>query len=87
MNKKLVWIFAVALLFRVVLAFGAWHPDLNNHVDWGIRFFQYGPSKFYAPESNVWNYTWPNQPPGTTYVFAGVRKIFESSFNFFSVIS
>ncbi len=86
MNKKLVWIFAVALLFRVVLAFGAWHPDLNNHVDWGIRFFQYGPSKFYAPESNVWNYTWPNQPPGTTYVFAGVRKIFEFSFNFFSVV-
>jgi Gpi18-like mannosyltransferase len=76
MKNKLLLVFLVALLLRLVLAFGAWHPDLNNHVDWGERFFSYGSLKFYAPESNVWNYTWPNQPPGTILIFAGVYQLF-----------
>ncbi len=83
MNKKLLLILFLAFLFRVVLSFMTWHPDVNNHIDWGIRFFEYGPAKFYAPESNVWNFTWPNQPPGTMYMFAGVRKIFEFVFSIF----
>jgi dolichyl-phosphate-mannose-protein mannosyltransferase len=73
----------ILLLLRIIFAFVVWHPDLNNHSDWGTRFFEYGAKGFYAPEANVWSYTWPNQPPGTIYMFAGVRKIFEFVFNIF----
>lgn len=76
-------IFITAFLLRVFLSFLVWHPDVNNHVDWGVRFWQYGPQKFFAPETNVWSYTWPNQPPGTIYLFAGIRKLFEFVFAFF----
>lgn len=83
MKIKLWHIFVTALVFRLVLSFLTWHPDLNNHIDWGIRFFEYGAAKVYAPESNVWSFTWPNQPPGTMLIFAGVRKAFEFVFNIF----
>lgn len=83
MVKKLFYVFFFAFLFRVILSFIIWHPDMNNHIDWGIRFFEYGPSKFFAPESNVWSFTWPNQPPGTIYMFAGIRKLFELIFSIF----
>ena len=81
--RKIISIFIIAFLVRAVLAFVGWHPDVNNHVDWGIRIFTYGPGKFYAPESNVWNYTWPNQPPGTIYIFALMRKLYELLFSIF----
>lgn len=68
---------------RIIFSFVVWHPDLNNHIDWGIRFFEYGAKNFYAPGSNVWSFTWPNQPPGTTYMFAAMRIIFEFVFNIF----
>ena len=83
MGNKFVKLLIIAFLFRAILAFVGFHPDVNNHVDWGIRFFSYGPAKFYAPESNVWNYTWPNQPPGTIYIFALVRKLYEFLFSIF----
>jgi len=80
-HGKLFLIFAFALLFRLVLAPITWHPDVTNHVDWGIRFYEYGANKFYAPESNVWSFTWPNQPPGTILIFAFIRKLYELVFN------
>lgn len=83
MVKKLFYVFCFAFLFRVILSFITWHPDVNNHIDWGIRFYEYGPSSFFAPESNVWSFTWPNQPPGTIYMFAAIRKLFELIFSIF----
>ncbi len=83
----MLWLFVFAFLGRLILSFIVWHPDLNNHIDWGIRFFEYGPGKFFAPESNVWSYTWPNQPPGTIYMFAGIRKLFEFVFGLFWLIN
>jgi Gpi18-like mannosyltransferase len=80
MKLTITKILILGLVLRIILAFMMWHPDMNNHVDWGIRFFEYGPQNFYAPQSNVWSYTWPNQPPGTILMFAGVRKIFEATF-------
>lgn len=79
--KYLILVFILAFLFRFVLAFVAWHPDMNNHIDWGIRFWQYGPGEFY--KSNVWSFGWPNQPPGTVIIFALIRKLYEGVFNFF----
>jgi Gpi18-like mannosyltransferase len=81
MNKKLLAIFVSAFIFRLILSFITWHPDVNNHIDWGIRFWQYGPAKFYP--ANVWSFTWPNQPPGTIYIFAAIRKVYEAVFDFF----
>lgn len=79
---KYKYILLLLFVTRVLLAlFGPSHPDVNNHIDWGIRFFEYGPKGFYAPESNVWNFTWPNQPPATMLVFAGVRKLYEALFS------
>ncbi|OGY09754.1 MAG: hypothetical protein A2782_02865 [Candidatus Blackburnbacteria bacterium RIFCSPHIGHO2_01_FULL_43_15b] len=79
---KSIWkIIFIAFVLRLAFSFVTWHPDLNNHVDWGIRFWEYGPAKFY--KANVWSFTWPNQPPGTIYIFAGIRKLFELTFSFF----
>lgn len=80
MKFKLVILIFIFVRLLIAL-FGTWHPDVNNHVDWGIRFFEYGPKYIYAPDSNVWSFTWPNQPPGTMVIFAAVRKIYEASFS------
>lgn len=79
--KKIIWIFIAAFIFRVFLSFLTWHGDVYNHMDWGERFWQYGPGFFY--NSNVWSFTWPNQPPGTIIIFAFIRKLFELIFNLF----
>lgn len=79
MKKKLLYIFLFAFLLRICLSFLVWHGDLKNHMDWGIRFWEYGPLSFYA--SKVWSFTWPNQPPGTIYMFAASRKLFEWAFS------
>lgn len=81
MKLSIIKILILGLLFRVALAFITWHPDLNNHIDWGIRFFQYGPQGFYGPDANIWNHTWPNQPPGTILLFAGVFQLYKFLFN------
>ncbi|KKQ38070.1 MAG: hypothetical protein US53_C0002G0005 [Candidatus Woesebacteria bacterium GW2011_GWA1_37_7] len=86
-QRNIVFLIIAAFVFRLAFSFIVWHPDVNNHLDWGIRYFEYGPEKFYAPESNIWSYTWPNQPPGTIYIFAFSRKLFESIFNFFWFIN
>lgn len=82
-SKYITPIIVILFLLRAVFSFVVWHPDLNNHSDWGIRFFEYGAREFYAPESNVWSFTWPNQPPGTVYMFVGIRILFEFIFNIF----
>lgn len=61
------------LLVRILFIFGPYHPDLGNHLDWGNRFWQYGPKNFYT--ASVWSVSWPNQPPGTMYLWAGLSKL------------
>lgn len=81
---KKFWIFIVGLfLFRVILAFGPHHPDLWNHMDWGERFFQYGAEGFYAPDANVWDFTWPNQPILTIYLYAAIWQLYNFIFSIF----
>lgn len=80
---KLYYVFLLAIAFRLLISPFASHPDVGNHVDWGIRFFEYGADKFYAPESNVWAFTWPNQPPGTILIFASIRLLYGFIFNLF----
>lgn len=68
-------ILLIAFLVRFIFLFGGYHPDLGNHLDWGIRFWQYGPRKFY--DASVWSVSWPNQPPGTIYLWAVIAKFKE----------
>jgi len=76
-------LFVIAIAARLVFAFLTSHPDVNNHLDWGTRFFEYGAAEFYDPETNVWSFTWPNQPPGTTYIFAGTKIVSDFIFSIF----
>ena len=58
-----------ALLIRLLLViFSGFHPDLLNHLDWGNRFLDLGPKKFY--ENIFWGVSWPNQPLGSILLFA-----------------
>ena len=76
--KKL---FLLALILRLILIFiSGYHPDVLNHIDWGKRFWQYGPTRFY--EESVWGVSWPNQPPGTIYLFAAIAKLYQGLFSF-----
>lgn len=66
---SIVKILIISLIFRVFLmVLSAWHPDLNNHIDWGIRFLNLGPKNFY--ENIFWGVSWANQPFGTMLLFA-----------------
>ncbi len=85
MTKKKLILISLFILFaiRIIFAFLTWHGDVWNHMDWGERFFEYGAAKFYAPQTNIWSFLWPNQPPGTTYMFAGIFKLFKFVFSIF----
>jgi len=61
-------ILLIGLFLRLILLIiSKWHPDLLNHIDWGIRFLELGPKKFY--ENIFWGVSWPNQPIGTMILF------------------
>ena len=65
---KIGHLLLIGLILRLVLMLiFQWHPDLNNHIDWGIRFLNLGPKKFY--ENIFWGVSWPNQPLGTMLLF------------------
>lgn len=79
-KNNLILLLIFAFLFRILFAFLTWHPDVYNHMDWGLKFFEYTPVKFYHPNTNIWSYTWPNQPPGTMYLFAFIKIIYDILF-------
>lgn len=61
------------------------HTDLRNSIDWGIRYWEYGPKLYYR--ANVWSFDWPNQPPGTVILYAAISKTYEIVFSFFWFIN
>lgn len=81
-DRRFFLIALFLIVFRLFVSPLVWHPDVGNHVDWGARFYSYTPEKFYAPDSNVWNFTWPNQPPGSIYIYAFITKVYEAVFAF-----
>lgn len=67
-------ILILALLIRlIILIFSGWHPDILNHIDWGVRFLSLGSKNFY--ENIFWGVSWPNQPFGSILLFAFVAII------------
>jgi dolichyl-phosphate-mannose-protein mannosyltransferase len=79
--KKIKKLLLFGLLLRITLAlFSSYHPDILNHVDWGNRFWQYGPREFY--EGNFWSVSWPNQPLASILLFALISKLNQFVFSF-----
>jgi len=75
--KKLI---LAAFILRLVLVFiSGYHPDILNHLDWGIKLWQYGPKDFY--EQIFWGFSWPNQPLGSVYLFGAVAKLYQIIFS------
>lgn len=73
-SSKINRLLLLALIIRIILVIiSGWHPDLNNHIDWGIRFLALGPQKFY--ENIFWGVSWPNQPLGTMLLFAACAHL------------
>ena len=90
--SKITNILILALILRIVLVIiSGYHPDILNHVDWGIRFLSLGPKKFY--ENIFWGVSWPNQPLATMLLFAfsavskniifGFIELLNQTFSFF----
>jgi Gpi18-like mannosyltransferase len=90
--SKIINILLIALLLRLfLLIISGWHPDLLNHIDWGIRFLNLGPKNFY--ENIFWGVSWPNQPYGTMLLFGfsaisknivfGIIEFLNQTFSFF----
>jgi len=76
--KKLL---LISLGIRLLLIFiSGYHPDILNHVDWGIRLWKYGSKDFY--EQIFWGVSWPNQPLGTMYLFGLIAKVYQGIFGF-----
>jgi Gpi18-like mannosyltransferase len=75
-------ILLLGLALRIILlVFSGFHPDLLNHIDWGIRFLSLGPKKFY--ENIFWGVSWANQPLGSILLFAFMALIKNWLFAFF----
>jgi len=72
--SKIKNILIFALLFRIILVIiSGYHPDILNHLDWGVRFLSLGSKKFY--ENIFWGVSWPNQPLGSMLLFAFIAVI------------
>ena len=81
-NKlKIGQVLLLGLLLRLILVMiSGFHPDLLNHIDWGIRFLDLGPRKFY--ENIFWGVSWANQPFGSILLFALMALIKNILFGF-----
>jgi len=85
-------ILILALILRIIFVIiSGYHPDILNHVDWGIRFLSLGSKNFY--ENIFWGVSWPNQPFGSMLLFAlcavlkntlfGAIQFLNQTFSFF----
>lgn len=81
LKNKFLWFLFAMFFMRIIFAFTTFHPDVWSNMDWGTRFFDYGANGFYSPDANVWNYTWPNQPPGSILIYAATYKLYLGIFS------
>lgn len=79
-------ILVIGLLLRLlILLISSSHPDIGNHLDWGIRFLDLGPKKFY--ENIFWGVSWPNQPYGSILLFALMAALKNGLFSIIEFIN
>lgn len=79
--SKITKLLIIGLVVRIILVLiSSWHPDLPNHIDWGLRFLSYGFRDFY--ESSIWSVSWANQPFGSILLFALIAILKNTIFGF-----
>lgn len=76
MKQKLILIFSLAILIRLLFLLSAHHGDLNNNISWGALFVERGPAGYY--EAKDWSYSAPNQPPLTILMFGSLMWLFNT---------
>ncbi len=79
MKKKLILIFLIAFVFRLLLINTAFHGDLNNNISWGNSVIKYGTNGYY--EQKVWEFSQPNQPPLYILLFGLTSWIYQTIYN------
>lgn len=89
---KLLLVFIVALMLRLLLVFAAYHGDLNNNIVWGTVAVERGLNGFYGEGTSLtydeptnpaykgvyWSFSVPNQPPLSIMIFAGSRLFWQA---------
>lgn len=71
-------IFAIALIFRLIIAVGVAHVDLLSQAEWGDWIFKFGSIGFYNFE--IWTYSWPNHPPLASLLYGFDKFIYANIF-------
>lgn len=84
-RTTLILLLLVGLVIRLSIMFPVYHGDMFNHMEWGRRALHYGLNGIYDLEINLQTAYHINQPPGTIYIFAGVRWLYEQVGNLFIV--
>lgn len=76
MKQKILLLFLLALVLRLLLVFTAYHGDLNNNISWGNLALERGLVGFY--ESGDFPFSAPNQPPLTILMFASLAWLWKT---------
>lgn len=76
-NKEflVIFIFAAAVVLRLMLLDTAHHSDLLSLAAWSERIFYYGPKDFY--ESEGWIFSEPTQPPLASLLYGFLYRVYD----------
>lgn len=78
---RVVLVFFIALVLRLVLIFGPYHPDVINHFAWTDLAINQGLHGFYE-KGEFFSFSPPNYPPLAIYFFLAGRFFFETLLSF-----
>src|SRR5258708_661522 len=79
MAKKLILLFLLAFILRILLINVAYHGDLYNNLSWGQGAVTHGLENLY--EVKEWSHSIPNQPPLYILLFATTSFIYQTISN------
>jgi len=76
MSKKLILLFILAFILRILLINVAYHGDLYNNLSWGQGAVTHGLKDLY--DVKEWSHSIPNQPPLYILLFATTSFIYQT---------
>lgn len=72
-------ILIVGFIARIILVNKVIVGDILANIEWGQKFWEWGPKGFYFGHDN-WTYSYPNYPPISTWLFAGLSWLYQHRF-------
>jgi dolichyl-phosphate-mannose-protein mannosyltransferase len=81
-SQRIIWVFVLAFLLRLVLIFGPYHGDINSHLAWVSFIRNFGLRGFYE-SFNISAVSFPNYPPLAIFSFLSVDFLYQKLFSFF----